>query len=130
MADNSFSSNVQSLIKGMEGFFTSKTVVGEPVKYGDTVVIPLMEVSFGMGAGSMSEKNNAGGGIGAKMTPSAVLILQNGTSKLISVKDQGGVAKVLDMVPDFINKFMDKGSSEEEENLDEIFEDDAPGDEE
>ncbi|MBR5337654.1 MAG: GerW family sporulation protein [Lachnospiraceae bacterium] len=125
MANNSFSNNAEALFKGMEGFFTSKTVVGEPVKYGDTVIIPLMEISFGMGAGSMDgNKSSGGGGVGAKMTPCAVLVLQNGTSKLISVRDQSGVAKVLDLVPDFVNKFMDKGSTTEaEENLDEIFED-------
>ena len=66
---------------------------------------------------------HGGGGVGAKMSPSAVLILNNGTSKLISVKDNSGVAKVLDLVPDFVNKFMDNGSVEKEENLDDIFED-------
>ena len=127
MADNSFSSNTEALFKGMEGFFTSKTVVGEPVKYGDTVVIPLMEISFGMGVGAMSAKNNGGGGVGAKMTPCAVLILQNGTSKLVSVRDQTGILKVIDLVPDFVNKFMDKGSTiEEEENIDDIFNEENP----
>ncbi len=125
MATNSFSNNVEGLFKGLDGFFTSKTVVGEPVKYGDITVVPLMEVSFGMGVGSLEGKGNdsGGGGVGAKMTPCAVLILQNGTSKLISVKDQSGVAKVLDLVPDFVNKFMDNGTTTEpEENIDEIFE--------
>ena len=124
MADNSFKNNVDALFKGLDGFFTSKTVVGESVKYGDMVVIPLMEVSFGMGAGSLSKtgKDNGGGGVGAKMSPSAVLIIQNGSSKLISVKDNSGVAKVLDLVPDFVNKFMDKGSDEEDaEDMDDIF---------
>ncbi|MBR4808622.1 MAG: GerW family sporulation protein, partial [Lachnospiraceae bacterium] len=85
----------------------------------------LMEVSFGLGAGSFEGKGNdsGGGGVGAKMSPSAVLILNNGTSKLISVKDTSGVAKVLDLVPDFVNKFMDGGSTEKEEDLDDIFAD-------
>ena len=125
MANNSFSNNVEGLFKGLDGFFTSKTVIGEAVQYGETTVIPLMEVSFGMGAGAFEGKGNdsGGGGVGAKMSPSAVLILNNGTSKLISVKDTSGVAKVLDLVPDFVNKFMDNGSVEKEENLDDIFED-------
>ena len=125
MADNSFNANVEALFKGLDGFFTSKTVVGEAVKYGDTMVIPLMEVSFGMGAGSYKEAKNGGGGVGAKMAPTAVLIIQNGTSKLISVKDQSGVAKVLDLVPDFVNKFMDKGDEFDEpaEDSADIFDD-------
>ena len=42
----------------------------------------------------------------AKMTPSAVLVIQNGMTKLVSVKNQDTVSKVLDMVPDLVNKFV------------------------
>ena len=40
-----------------------------------------------------------------KMSPSAVLIIQNGTTKLVTVKGQDAVTKVLDMVPEVINRF-------------------------
>ena len=40
-----------------------------------------------------------------KMTPSAVLVIQNGTTKLVNIKNQGGLTKVLDMVPDFVDRF-------------------------
>ena len=40
-----------------------------------------------------------------KMTPSAVLVIQNGSTKLVNIKNQDGLTKVLDMVPDFVNKF-------------------------
>ena len=33
------------------------------------------------------------------MTPCAVLVIQNGTTKLVNVKNQDGLTKVLDMVP-------------------------------
>ena len=51
------------------------------------------------------EQNNGGGGLGGKMTPCAVLVIQNGTTKLVNVKNQDGLTKVLDMVPDFVNRF-------------------------
>lgn len=41
----------------------------------------------------------------AKMSPSAVLIIQNGVTKLVNIKQQDAVTKVLDMVPDLVNKF-------------------------
>ena len=50
MADNSFSGIVGSMMKGMEGFLSSKTVVGEPTQIGDTTIIPLVDVTFGVGA--------------------------------------------------------------------------------
>ena len=43
--------------------------------------------------------------MGCKMTPSAVLVIQNGTTKLVNVRNQDGLTKVLDMVPDFVNRF-------------------------
>ena len=45
--------------------------------------------------------------MGGKMSPSAVLVIQNGTTKLVNVKNQDGLTKILDMVPDFVNKFTD-----------------------
>ena len=39
------------------------------------------------------------------MTPSAVLVIKDGTTKLVNVKNQDSMTKILDMVPDFVNKF-------------------------
>lgn len=108
MADNTmFNSTVESLFKGMDGFITTKTVVGDAIHVGDTIILPLVDVSFGVGAGAFSEdkKNNGAGGMGGKISPSAVLVIQNGTTKLVNVKNQDGLTKVLDMVPDFVNRF-------------------------
>lgn len=110
MADNNFNSTVESLFKGMDSFISTKTVVGDAVHIGDTILLPLVDVSFGVGAGAFAQdkKNNAGGGMGGKITPSAVLVIQNGTTKLVNIKNQDGVTKILDMVPDFVNKFTSK----------------------
>ena len=106
MAEN-FESTAASLFKGMEEFITTKTVVGEPVYVGDSTLIPLGDVSFGMMASAKNEnaRHNGGGGMGGKMTPSAVLILKDGTARLVSLKNQDGVSKVIDMMPDIVNRF-------------------------
>ena len=109
MAENQFPSTVEALFKGMEHFVTTKTVVGEAVKVDEhTIIIPLVDVTCGMAAGSFaqSSKTNGGGGMSAKMSPSAVLILQDGMTKLVNIKHQDAVTKVLDMVPDFVNRFV------------------------
>lgn len=115
MQDNNFNTTVQSLFKGMDSFITTKTVVGDAVHIGDTIILPLIEVSFGVAAGAFCQdkKNNAAGGMGGKITPSAVLVIQNGTTKLVNIKNQDSVTKILDMVPDFVNRFTsgkDKGT--------------------
>ena len=114
MSDNSFSSTVASLFKGMDNFITTKTVVGEAIHIGDTIILPLVDVSFGVAAGvfTKDKQNNGGGGMGGKVMPSAVLVISNGTTKLVNVKNQDGITKVLDMVPDFVNKFTSKEGKE------------------
>lgn len=81
---------------------------------GDTIILPLIDVSFGVAAGAFADdkKNNGGGGMGGKVSPSAVLVISNGSTKLVNVKNQDGITKILDMVPDFVNKFTD-GKKEE-----------------
>lgn len=113
MADN-FQTTVDSLFKGMENFITTKTVVGEAIHIGDTILLPLIDVAFGVAASAKSEdkKNNGGGGMGGKMSPSAVLVIREGSTKLVNVKQQDGVTKILDMVPDIVNKFMPGSKSD------------------
>ena len=111
MADNNnkFNSTVESLFSGMDSFVSAKTVVGDAVTVNDTIIVPLVDVAFGVGAGAFSGegKNNAGGGLGAKLSPSAVLVIQNGQTKLVNVKNQDTMTKILDMVPDIVDKVAD-----------------------
>ena len=117
MADNSFHTTVESLFKGMDSFITTKTVVGDAIHIGDTIILPLVDVSFGVaaGAGSNGQKNSASGagGLGGKMTPSAVLVIKDGNTKLVNIKNQDAVTKVLDMVPDLVEKFTKPKQKEE-----------------
>jgi len=111
VAENNFVTTVESLFKGMDSFITTKTVVGDAMQVGDAIILPLVEATFGVGAGAASgDKNKGGGGMGGKITPSAVLVIQNGTTKLVNIKNQDSVTKILDMVPDIINKFSKKDS--------------------
>ena len=49
MSDNTFHATVESLFKGMDNFITTKTVVGEAIHIGDTIILPLVDVSFEIG---------------------------------------------------------------------------------
>lgn len=111
MAENNFKGTVEALFHGMDGVITSKTVVGEAINIGDTILLPLVDVSFAVGAGAFNgdKKERGAGGIGGKMTPCAVLVIQNGHTKLVNVKNQDTMTKILDMIPDVIDKFSAKG---------------------
>ncbi len=103
MSENNFNGVINSMMKGMETFLSSKTVVGEPSQIGDTIIVPLVDVSFGVGAGAVSQDKKASGG--GKMSPSAVLVIKNGQVRLVNIKNQDTVNKIVDMVPDLIDRF-------------------------
>ena len=109
--ENNFQSTVEALFKGMDSFITTKTVVGEVIHINDTILLPLVDVSFGVAAGAFQEnaKNNGGGGMGGKITPSAILVINSNGTKLVNVKNQDAVTKILDMIPDIAAKFTKKG---------------------
>lgn len=106
MDKQNFDATVSSLFSGMDHVLSSKTVVGEPQVIGDTIILPLVDISFGMGAGAFNKEKggSAAGGIGGKMSPSAILVIHGGQVKLVNVRDQDAITKVLDMVPDAVNK--------------------------
>lgn len=128
MSNNNLNDVMQSLFKGMDTVLSTKTVVGEATQIGDVIILPLVDVSFGVGAGASlgDKKNNGGGGLGGKMSPNAVLVIKDGNTKLVNIKNQDTVTKVLDMVPDLFEKLKKKNSDDmpaDEEVVDVAFPD-------
>lgn len=109
MAEN-FEKTVETLMGNLENFVSTKTIVGEPIQYKDIVVFPMADVSFGVAAGSFNKeaKNSSAGGAGAKITPSAILVIQNGTSKIVNIKDKDSLNKLIELIPDILNKLTDR----------------------
>lgn len=110
--ENQFQGVVDSLLRGMDTVLSTKTVVGEATKIGDTIILPLVDVSFGVGAGAGNNHqkgtSSGAGGMGGKMTPSAVLVIKNGVTRLVNIKNQDSVTKIIDMIPDLVDKFTSK----------------------
>jgi len=127
MAEKNCSSIIDSLLKGMDSLVSSKTVVGEPTKIGDTIILPLVDISFGVGAGASENPGNNGGGgaLTGKITPSAVLVIKDGNARLVNIKNQDAVTKILDLVPEVVDKissmFSKDKSVTDEEALDAAF---------
>lgn len=142
MSENNFSETMESLFKGMDAFISSKTVIGDAVKFDDgTIVLPLVDVSFGVAAGAFAnasdKKNNGGGGLGGKIQPSAVIVIKDGKSKLVNIKNQFLLTKLLDMAPDIMDRFgggddkkkdKDNKSEDKQDSGDSVIEETADGD--
>ena len=104
---NNFKETVEALFQGMDSVVTSKTVVGEAIHINGTIILPLVDVYFGIGAGAFNaEKKEKGmGGMGGKISPSAVIVIQDGRTKLVNIKNQDTITKILDMIPDVVDRF-------------------------
>ncbi len=125
MTENNFSTTVESLFKGMDSFITTKTVVGDAVVVNEHVtILPLVDVSFGVGAGAFGDddkkKNTGAGGMGGKITPSSVLVLKDGEATVVNVnvKNQDSLSKLIDMVPGVVDKIKGKKKDDSEEKSD------------
>ncbi len=127
MANMNIEGTLSTMFNGMDGFISTKSVVGEPIYAGDSIIIPLLDVNFGMAAGAFNkqEGNKAAGGIGAKLSPSAVLVISNGQTRLVNIKNQDAVTKAMDMAPEIVDKvigFFKKNKTEEEQAVDSAIE--------
>ena len=106
--NNGINSTLNSLFKGMDGIITSKTVVGDPITFGDTILLPLVDISFGMAAGAFAKEKgkNAGGGIGGKISPNCVLVIQGDKIRLVNIRNQDSVTKIIDLVPEIADRIL------------------------
>ena len=101
------------------------TIVGNPVTIPDgTTIIPISKVSFGFAAGGSEFSNGQekqlpfGGGSGAGVTinPVGFLVASSSQVKFISVGQPTATDKLVDYVPEAIDKiqsFFDKGEKNE-----------------
>ena len=106
---NNFNSNLETLFGSLDSFISTKTVVGEPIHIGDVIMLPLVDVLFGVGTGATntsekSSKEQDVGGLGAKITPSAVIVIKDNTVQLVNVKNQDALSKLIDMAPGVMAK--------------------------
>ena len=94
-----FGSSVDELLKGLEGFVSSF---------------------------KKNSDNKTAGGIGANISPCAVLIIQKGMAKVVNIKNQDLTTKIVDMVPDLINRFTSKKADDPavDQAVDDILNDD------
>ncbi|MCF2656239.1 GerW family sporulation protein [Lacrimispora saccharolytica] len=126
---SNFSESMVNLLKNVDSVLSTKTVVGSPTKIEDTVIVPLVDVSFGIGVGSggasKDRRSGEGGGLTGKMSPSAVLVIKDGNTKLVSIKNHDTVSKIVDLVPEVLDRFSNKKAElpDDDESIEAAFPD-------
>ena len=102
------------------------TIIGEPIETSNNIIIiPISKVSFGFAAGGSEFKGETideytkkdkeeaiqyrlpfggGSGAGVSINPIAFLVVQSGNVKLLPVNHSSSLDKLLDYVPELIEK--------------------------
>lgn len=100
-----------TLFDKLEKFIRTETVVGDPFEVGNIIMVPIMSVSFGVGGGEGTGKDSkgndgagGGGGVGCKMTPNAMLVVQNDELSVVPLTSRGSLEKIVEMVPEILGK--------------------------
>ena len=107
--------NADALFTNLERFIKTETVVGEAIIVGETTLIPLITVSFGCGTSGgtgnsvkAGEGNGGGLGAGARITPTAILVIKDGNVTMLSIKGKANLENLLQMVPGLLSKVSSK----------------------
>lgn len=106
--------NIEAIVSRLENLITTKTIVGDPITSGNITIIPIISASFGFGTGSgegtdCSNKGGigkgGGGGAGARISPTALIIIQEGEVKVYSLAQKGTLEKLAELVPEALSRF-------------------------
>ncbi len=119
MAEHPIENLMMTAMTSLENMIDVNTVVGDIVTTQDgTVIIPISKVCFGFAAGGSEFNTNklnkfseeaklpfgGGSGAGVNISPMGFLIVKDNITKLLTFEGMTSVDKMIDMIPDVINK--------------------------
>ncbi|MCD6418748.1 sporulation protein [bacterium] len=112
---------LETMLGKIETMAQAKTILGEPVKLGERMVIPVVKISVGFGAGggegSEKDKNagtGGGGGGGFSVQPVGFIVMEGEKTAFLPVK-QKSVGSLVEMIPTLIEKMKGGKKKKEEE---------------
>ena len=121
---------IQDAMGKVREMVDANTIVGQPIQADGVTLIPISKVSFGFGGGggelnpkTGTDKNLAAGlGAGVKIAPVAFLIIKDGSVRVmpVALPADGPVDRVLEMVPDVVDKVSAFLSKKKEEQTEEF----------
>ena len=116
MDKNELKNNLETIFENFREMIKVETVVGQAVHIGDAILVPFVDITFGFGTGcgggqgEVSRRSSGGGcgGGGAKMEPTAVLVIKGDRVEMFSIKKGGYQAsafeKLITMAQEIIEK--------------------------
>lgn len=119
MAEHPIENLMVTAMSSLRDMIDVNTILGDTVETKDgTTIIPVSKVCFGFAAGGSEFNTNklnkyaetiklpfgGGSGAGVKISPIAFLIVKENNVKLLSVEADKPIDKLVEYIPDAINK--------------------------
>ena len=138
MSEHPIEGLMLTAMNSIEDMIDVNTIIGEPIETSNgIVIIPISKVSFGFAAGGSEFKGETideykkqdkdesiqyrlpfggGSGAGVNINPISFLVVQQDKVKLLPVNHSSCVDKILDYIPEVMEKLEDMMSSKTEKN--------------
>ena len=132
MSEHPIEGLMKTAMNSIQDMVDVNTIIGEPIEASqDVMIIPISKVCFGFAAGGSEFNTEAlneykkkdkeeemqyslpfGGGSGAGVTinPVAFLVINKENIKLMPINHSSTIDRIVDYVPDILNKFCNKFS--------------------
>lgn len=147
MEDHPIEGLMYTAMNSIREMIDVNTIIGEPIETPDgATIIPISKVSFGFVSGGSEFKGETmneyskgreeetalyrlpfggGSGAGASINPVAFLISQGSNIRLLPIEHASSVDKLIDYIPDILNKIQGYCNKKKEEEFDMDFEEDT-----
>jgi len=125
MSENKIRGIMDTTMDKLHAMVDADTIIGTPVIVGDTTLIPVSRVAFGLATGgsdfpSKSDRGlfGGGGGAGVTITPVAFISVTNGNVKMMPIYNElTTVDKALTMAPELIEKIKELFKKDKKETV-------------
>lgn len=100
---------LELMYKRLDEFLKTETVIGEPMEVGSLKLIPIITASFGLGGGfnesgdQKPKEQGGGGGLGCRIAPNAILVVNGDDVNLVSLQGRGSLDKLFDHMPELLD---------------------------
>lgn len=103
---------MENTLEKMRQMVDVSTIIGEPIKTGDTTLIPVSKVSYGFTSGGTdlpSKQNNelfgGGGGGGITISPVAFIVIQGEKVRMMQINNYTSSAdRAIAMIPELVDQ--------------------------
>lgn len=102
--------NFDDLITSLEEALKTEIIAGKPIVIGEVILVPISKVILGCGTphseGRISHNNKKDSkfGVGARISPNAIVVIRNEEVSTLPVNDKINLEKILKMVPGIVSK--------------------------